>query len=126
MTAPSDSSDGNPSTCGGKFWSELTPPKRSEFPAACTSCQRGLLEDLCGAIAARHVDLVRPHAVGLLVEVDEEVRVERVAAIGLPVELGEPALDPLIELVVPGREQRVRYVHAIAVERVLQHLRPAV
>ena len=40
------------------------------------------------------MDLVRTRAVGLLVEVDEEVRIQRVAAVGLAIELGQPPLKP--------------------------------
>jgi len=40
------------------------------------------LEDLRRAIAAGEVDLVRPGAVGLRVEVDEELDIERVAPVG--------------------------------------------
>ena len=69
---------------------------------------------------------MRPSAVRLLVEVDEELWIERIAAVVLPAELGQPAPDLRVELVVPGREQRVGEVHAIAVERVLEHLRSAV
>src|SRR6201996_417153 len=47
-----------------------------------------LLEDLGGAVAAREMDLVRAGTVGLLVEVDEEVRVQCVAAVSLAVESG--------------------------------------
>ena len=59
-------------------------------------------------------------------EVHEEIGVELIGPVGLALELDQPALDPGIELVVPGREQRVRDVHPITVERVLDHLRPAV
>jgi len=67
----------------------------------------------------------RARAAGLLVEVDEEARVQREAAVGLAVELRQPAAQLGIELVVPGRVQRVRHIHALAVERALQHLRSA-
>ena len=46
------------------------------------------------------MDLVRPGAVRLLVEVDEEPSIERIAAVRPAVELRQPALDPGIELVV--------------------------
>src|SRR6202008_1801262 len=88
--------------------------------------RRALLEDLGRAIAAREVDLMRASSVGLGIEVDEEVRIQGVAAIGLPVELRQPPLQAGIELVVPGRVQRVADIHALAVKRVLEHLRTAV
>ena len=66
-----------------------------------------LLEDLGRAVASGQMDLMRPRAVRLLVEVDEEIGVKRVAAIRLAFELGQPSLDLGIELVVPAREQRV-------------------
>ena len=43
-----------------------------------------LLEDLGGAVAAGQMDLVRPGAVRLLVEVDEEVLIKRERPVGLP------------------------------------------
>src|SRR5947209_8723236 len=85
-----------------------------------------LLEDLGGAVPSGQVDLVRAGPVGLLVEVHEEVGVELIGPVGLAVELDQPAFDPGIELVVPGREQGVRDVDPITVERVLDHLRPAI
>ncbi len=51
-----------------------------------------LLEDLGRAVAAGEVDLVRSRSVGLFVEVDEEVGIQGVAAVGLPVELRQPSL----------------------------------
>ncbi len=44
-----------------------------------------LLEDLGRAVATGQMDLVRPRAVGLFVEVDEELGIERVAAVGLAI-----------------------------------------
>src|SRR4051794_32030406 len=78
--------------------------------------ENGSLEDLCRAVAAREVDLVRAGAVGLLVEVHEEVLIERVAAVGLAQQPGQPSTELRVELVVPGGEQGVAHVHALPVE----------
>ena len=46
------------------------------------------------------MDLVRPRAVGLVGEIDQELGVERAAAVRPAVELGQPAPDARIELAV--------------------------
>ena len=60
------------------------------------------------------------------VEVDEEVRVELHPAGGVAVHAQQPRAQPGIELVVPGRVERVGDVEPAPVERELEHLRAAV
>ena len=59
-------------------------------------------------------------------EVDEEARVELHAAVRVAVHAQQPGAQPGIELVVPGRVQRVGDVEPAPVERELEHLRAAV
>ena len=61
-----------------------------------------------------------------VVEVDEEVRVHAHAALGIAVDLQHPGAKLGIELVVPGRVERVGHVQPPAVQGQLDHLRPAV
>src|SRR5690606_2278336 len=79
-------------------------------------------------VAARVAHLVRPRGTARLgAEVDEEVRGHAEPA-ALPAE-APPAsaltADLGVELLDPGRQQRVRDVEAPTVERELHHLRPA-
>ena len=60
------------------------------------------------------------------VQVDEEVRVELHPAVRAAVHAQQPGAQLGIELVVPGRVQRVGDVEPAAVERQLEHLRAAV
>src|SRR5690606_7473092 len=81
-------------------------------------------------VAARVAHLVRPRGTARLgAEVDEEVLGQaEPAALHVDVEAHHVRALPAdlgVELLVPGRQQRVRDVEAPAVERELQHLRPA-
>src|SRR3546814_2073067 len=69
-------------------------------------------------------DLMRAEPI---LELQEEVGIERDAARGVGVDLDHPALDSFrIELPVPCRVERVRKVDPPAVPADLDHLRPAV
>ena len=61
-----------------------------------------------------------------IVEVDEEVAVDLHPAFGIAVHAEQPRAKLRVELVVPGRVQRVRHVEPAPVERELQHLRATV
>ena len=67
-----------------------------------------LLEDLGRAVATGQVDLVRSRPVSLLVEVDEEVGVERVAAVALAIERkpGRRAVQGLMKVSGSGPVRR--------------------
>src|SRR5262245_54786502 len=74
-------------------------------------------------VAARETNLVRAHAAG----VQEESGVQLHAAAGPHVDFGHPAADAIrVELLVPGRVERVGEVNARAVAADLHHLRSAV
>src|SRR5687768_16661869 len=83
-----------------------------------------------GAVAPRVARLVAAGgAVRLASEVDEEIRVDRHAAVlGVAIDHHHASAvvpDIRIELVVPGREQGGGDVEPLAVERQLDHLRTA-
>src|SRR5690606_32121872 len=74
-------------------------------------------------VAALQAHLVRPQRP----ELREEARVERHPPVLADVELRRPAHDALrVELLVPGRVERVREVDAPPVAADLHHLRAAV
>src|SRR5207245_1722218 len=83
---------------------------------------RALLEDLRRAVTVLETDLVRPRGL----EVDEEVAVDLHPALWEAVHPQQPRAQAGVELVVPGRVERVRHVQPPPVERELQHLRPSV
>src|SRR3954452_1172305 len=101
---------------------------RSSPRWACRRCARaGSLEDLGGAVAALEAHLVGASgAGGAVVEVDEEIAVDLHAAVGRAVDSEQPGAQLGVELVVPGRVQRVGDVEPAPVQRQLDHLRPAV
>src|SRR4051812_28066174 len=75
-------------------------------------------------VAALQTYLVRTEAV---LELEQEVRIERDAALRSDVELRHPAVDAVrVELRVPRRVERIRQVHALAIAAHLDHLRRAV
>ena len=87
---------------------------------------RPSLEDLRRAVAALEAHLVRSRGtVGSVVEVDEEVGVDLHPALGRAVDAQQPRAQPGIELVVPGRVERVGDVEPAPVQGQLDHLRPA-
>src|SRR5208282_5004306 len=82
---------------------------------------RGIAEAVRGAVAALKPDLVRAVALG---ELDIEAFVERQTTVRADIGLHHRRRNaPGIELVVPGRVQRVRPVDALAVAADLHHLR---
>src|SRR5438093_294942 len=91
-------------------------------PASQGASPSGIAERVGGGIAPLQPDLVG----ACLAEVDQEALVELDAAVRVGVDPGQPALQPgRVELVVPGRVERVRHVDAPAVAADLDHLRPA-
>ena len=50
--------------------------------------------------------LARPRTIRLIAEVDEELWIERVCAIRLAVELGNPALDAREQPIIPGGDSK--------------------
>src|SRR5947207_1141421 len=75
-------------------------------------------------VAALQPHLVRPHS---LLELDEEVLIEREAAGASHVELREPAADAVrVELRVPRTIERIGQVDAPPIAAHLDHLRAAV
>src|SRR5690349_11091737 len=115
-------------------WSRRTGSGRNGGPLPAFRERAGekcaLRPDVGGAVAARVAHLVRPcRASRLLPEVDEEVRVDPQAPllrVAVELEHDRALLAHVgVELVVPGREQARGAVEALAVERELDHLRPA-
>src|SRR5207248_10066253 len=100
---------------------------RPRAAAATPPLPRPLGEDLGGTVASLLAHLVRARrAAGPLVEVDEEVAVDLHSAVRVAVHAQEPGAQARVELVVPGRVERVGDVKTAPVERELEHLRAAV
>src|SRR5918994_4105337 len=107
----------------------LRPPRspRAGVSGARPRGERRSREDLRRAVAALEPHLVRARgSTRTVVQVDEEVAVDLHPAVRIAVHTQEPRLETGIELVVPGRVERVADVESPAVERELEHLRPAV
>src|SRR2546423_2785448 len=89
----------------------------SPAPGATRSRALRSLEDLGRAIAVLQAHLVctrRPSRA--VAEVDEEVAVDLHAAVRAAVDAQQPGAETRVELVVPGRVERIRDVQPAAVE----------
>src|SRR5712691_2730530 len=118
--AKSSSATPAPMRTGGDGSHAEPSPERPSITSA-------LREDLGRAVASLESYLVRPRRPArAVVEIDEEVAVDLHPAVGVAVHAQEPGAQPRVELVVPGRIERVRHVEPATVERELEHLRPAV
>src|SRR5688572_19565830 len=106
------------------------PPRFASVIVTCVIVTASSDPYIRSAVASRIARLMTAgRTVRLLAEIDEEIRVDRHApAGGVAVDHQHAAAvlpDVRVELVVPRGEQRGRDVEPLAVERELDHLRPA-